>query len=337
MAVIVVVTSAPPLVEGGHLVIARALERALDEAGHRAGLVTTPSNRFGRQGAGVPRQLADRRRHDGRRRARRSGHHAAVSELRGAASAARLLAEPHDARVLRPLGRLLVAGCRRRGGSRRRVRRTLIHAADTYFFTHHVDEAVRAVRSRPRPAARVERRRRRGAAPAAAAARVPVRRLRRLSVLRVAADAAQARRSRPAGAGATGGRARPVRHRRGGGGRARLAQARARARRRRPRDVHRPAERRRRSSIHLARCRAVVFPPKNEDYGFVTVEAFASARPSSRAPTAAVRSSSCAPARTASSRHPMARALARAISQVQASVAAGARGSARRRSRTSRA
>ena len=30
---------------------------------------------------------------------------------------------------------------------------------------------------------------------------------------------------------------------------------------------------------HLARCRAVVFPPYDEDYGFVTVEAFASAKP----------------------------------------------------------
>jgi glycosyltransferase involved in cell wall biosynthesis len=30
---------------------------------------------------------------------------------------------------------------------------------------------------------------------------------------------------------------------------------------------------------HLARCRAVVFPPQDEDYGFVTVEAFASAKP----------------------------------------------------------
>lgn len=29
---------------------------------------------------------------------------------------------------------------------------------------------------------------------------------------------------------------------------------------------------------HLARCRAVVFPPYNEDYGFVTVEAFASGK-----------------------------------------------------------
>jgi glycosyltransferase involved in cell wall biosynthesis len=30
---------------------------------------------------------------------------------------------------------------------------------------------------------------------------------------------------------------------------------------------------------HLARCRAVVFVPRSEDYGFVTVEAFASGRP----------------------------------------------------------
>jgi glycosyltransferase involved in cell wall biosynthesis len=30
---------------------------------------------------------------------------------------------------------------------------------------------------------------------------------------------------------------------------------------------------------HLARCRAVVFPPADEDYGFVTVEAFSSGKP----------------------------------------------------------
>ena len=39
-----------PLIEGGHLVLARSLERALQDAGHHAGIVTTPSNRFGRQG-----------------------------------------------------------------------------------------------------------------------------------------------------------------------------------------------------------------------------------------------------------------------------------------------
>jgi glycosyltransferase involved in cell wall biosynthesis len=49
MARIVVATSHPPLAEGGHLVIARALVAALNEHGHQAGLVTTPQNRFGRQ------------------------------------------------------------------------------------------------------------------------------------------------------------------------------------------------------------------------------------------------------------------------------------------------
>jgi len=49
MARIVVATSHPPLAEGGHLVIARALVAALNAYGHEAGLVTTPQNRFGRQ------------------------------------------------------------------------------------------------------------------------------------------------------------------------------------------------------------------------------------------------------------------------------------------------
>ena len=53
---------------------------------------------------------------------------------------------------------------------------------------------------------------------------------------------------------------------------------------------------------HLARCRAVVFPPFNEDYGFVTVEAFMCGKPvitCTRQRRA--RRSWCATARTASS------------------------------------
>jgi glycosyltransferase involved in cell wall biosynthesis len=49
VSTVAVVTSSPPLVEGGHLTIARELVRALGEAGHEAGLVVTPQNRFGRQ------------------------------------------------------------------------------------------------------------------------------------------------------------------------------------------------------------------------------------------------------------------------------------------------
>ena len=48
---IAVVTSSPPFSDGGHLVIARALVDALKDAGHSSELVTTPQNRLGRQGA----------------------------------------------------------------------------------------------------------------------------------------------------------------------------------------------------------------------------------------------------------------------------------------------
>lgn len=46
---VLVVTSDVPFVEGGHRVIARSLVRALRDAGHRSEVVTTPQNRFGRQ------------------------------------------------------------------------------------------------------------------------------------------------------------------------------------------------------------------------------------------------------------------------------------------------
>src|SRR5688572_28151593 len=49
MAVVAVVTSSPPNVEGGHLVIARSLVQAAREAGHHSHLVITPDFGFGRQ------------------------------------------------------------------------------------------------------------------------------------------------------------------------------------------------------------------------------------------------------------------------------------------------
>ncbi len=51
VATIAVVTSSPPFAEGGHLVMARELVRALREEGHDTGLVVTPQNRFGQQGS----------------------------------------------------------------------------------------------------------------------------------------------------------------------------------------------------------------------------------------------------------------------------------------------
>ena len=46
---IIVATASPPFAEGGHLVMARELVRALEESGHEASLIVTPQNRFGRQ------------------------------------------------------------------------------------------------------------------------------------------------------------------------------------------------------------------------------------------------------------------------------------------------
>lgn len=51
MAVLAVVTSSPPSVEGGHLVIAQSLVEAAKAAGHDAHLVITPDYGFGRQAA----------------------------------------------------------------------------------------------------------------------------------------------------------------------------------------------------------------------------------------------------------------------------------------------
>jgi glycosyltransferase involved in cell wall biosynthesis len=51
MSRIAVITSGMPFGEGGHLVIVRSLVQALREAGHQAEAVVTPQNRFGRQGA----------------------------------------------------------------------------------------------------------------------------------------------------------------------------------------------------------------------------------------------------------------------------------------------
>jgi glycosyltransferase involved in cell wall biosynthesis len=65
---IAVVSSHPPFTEGGHLAIARSLVSALGDAGHEAELVLTPQNRFGRQGAAyLATWLTDVGESDGRR------------------------------------------------------------------------------------------------------------------------------------------------------------------------------------------------------------------------------------------------------------------------------
>ena len=186
------------------MVIARALVQALRDAGHRRRHRRHAAEPLRPAGLGLPRHLADRRRVD-RRRADRPGDQPALSELRGAASAARVLAEPHDARVLRPVGpvqrrrwgrpALARSGCAARADPRRRSL-----PADAQRLP-----AVRPVADHPAAAGDVAGAALDGAVSAGAAAAVPLRRVRRLRVHGVAADAAEARRPADRGAGAARG------------------------------------------------------------------------------------------------------------------------------------
>jgi glycosyltransferase involved in cell wall biosynthesis len=136
MSRIAVVTSSPPGVEGGHLVIARALETALRNAGHEATIVVTPDFGFGRQAAAYFATW--------RTRVTVAGGRAVdqVISLRYPSYAVRhprhvcwlnhTMREYYDqwerfSGALSPQGRL-----------KERVRRLLIHKADRYLLTRHV-------------------------------------------------------------------------------------------------------------------------------------------------------------------------------------------------------
>src|SRR3954451_11786064 len=133
---VAVVTSSPPLTEGGHMVIARALVQALRGEGHHADVIVTPQNRFGRQGAAYAATwLTDVGMSDGQRIDR-------VISLRYPSYAVR---HPHHVcwlnhtmREYYDLWPAFSASLSPRARVKERVRRTLIHAADRYLLTRNV-------------------------------------------------------------------------------------------------------------------------------------------------------------------------------------------------------
>ena len=276
MAVLAIVTSSPPGVEGGHLVIARALVAAAREAGHDARLVVTPDYGFGRQARVLPRQLADRRR---RRRVDQ------VISLRYPSYAVRHPAHVcwlnHTMREYYDLWPRFAASISARARVKERVRRALHARGGPVAADAPRHRGRRAVPHGPAPAGR----RRSASAPTCSGRRRRQRAyrcdgygdyifavsrltpLKRLDLL-VRALAEPAARQR----------ARGHRRRRREPRRAceRLAVD-ARRRRRASRSLGRVDDEQR-CSTTSARCRAVCFPPLDEDYGFVTVEAFASAQ-----------------------------------------------------------
>jgi glycosyltransferase involved in cell wall biosynthesis len=272
---IAVVTSSPPLVEGGHLVIARALACALREAGHDAGLVLTPSNRFGRQASAyLATWLTD---------VGLAADGAPIDQvvsLRFPSYAVRHRAHVcwlnHTMREYYDLWDRFYPTLSRRGRVKERLRRWLIHRADHYLLTRNVSRLFaqsKTVQARlrrigvesdvlyPPAPQRPYRCEGYGDYLLAVSRLAP---LKRIDLLIDALARPEAATVRCVIAG-DGEMDAPLRGRAAAAGlgdrvtfAGRLSDAEL---------VDR-----------LARCRAVVFPPYDEDYGFVTGEAFRSAK-----------------------------------------------------------
>jgi glycosyltransferase involved in cell wall biosynthesis len=271
---VAVVTSAPLFVEGGHLVIARALLEALREEGHEAAIVLTPQNRFGRQGAAyLATWLTDVGVGD------RNNAVDRVISLRYPSYAVRhpnhVVWLNHTMREYYDQWNTFRDTLSWKGRIKEGTRRRLIHAADHYLLTKKVRKVYaqsRTISARlqrwggihsdvlyPPPPQRAYRCEEYGDYIFAVSRLAP---LKRLSLLIEALANPEAAGIRCVIAG-DGEEHKVLEHAimtRGLSSRVKLI---GRI------DDGQMLE-------HLAKCRAVCFPPFDEDYGFVTVEAFAS-------------------------------------------------------------
>lgn len=134
---IAVVTSDVPFVEGGHLVLARSTVRALREAGHEADLVLTPQNRFGRQ---FQAYLATRLTDLGL-----DGFDRPIDQVISMRFPSYAVKHPvhvcwlnHRLREYYDLWPALRAQLGPAGRLKEGLRRRLIHALDTYLLKHNV-------------------------------------------------------------------------------------------------------------------------------------------------------------------------------------------------------
>lgn len=277
MSTVAVVTSSPPFAEGGHMVIARSLIAALRECGHDADVLMTPQNRFGRQGAAyVATWLTD----VGRTHDDRAIDH--VISLRYPSYAVR---HPrHVCWLLHPMREYydrwaaFSAPLKWKGRIKENVRRRLVWAADRYLLTKNVAklyvisatiqrrlEAFGGIPSEvlyPPPPQRPYRVDDYEPYLFAVSRFTPLKRM-ALVVEALAQPEARGVRAVLAGEGESFDEIRLLVDRHG------LADR-----------VSMPGRLDDAGLVqHLARCRAVAFPPFDEDYGFVTVEAFASAKP----------------------------------------------------------
>jgi glycosyltransferase involved in cell wall biosynthesis len=273
MSRIAVVTSSPPMVEGGHMVIARELVRALRESGHDADIIVTPQNRFGRQASAyIATWLTDVGSSDGRPIDQ-------VISLRYPSYAVRherhVCWLNHTMREYYDLWHRFSSTLGRTGRLKEGFRKRVIHAADRYLLTRNVTRLFVQSRTIQQRLAMWPELRSTVLYPPAPAR--PYRcegygdyvfMISRLTPLKRADLLIDALKT-PDGAG--------IRAVIAGDGEEieRLSKVIARlALTDRVLLTGRVSDEE--MLDHYARCRAVVFPPVQEDYGFVTVEAFAS-------------------------------------------------------------
>jgi len=268
MAVLAIVTSSPPDVEGGHLVIARALVQAARDAGHEARLIVTPDYGFGQQTRSyLANYRTDVRGYDQVISLRYPSY--AVWHRRHVHWLTHTMREYYDqwpqfVRSISPANQL-----------KERVRRALTHIADRHLLKQHVAKVCalsRTVRDRaahdfgidaevvyPPPPQRPYRCDQYGDFIFAVSRLMPLKRLDML-VRALAEPRAGGIRAVIAGEGECSGELKRLADTLGVSTRVtflgRIDDA--------------------AMLDHLARCRAVCFTPHQEDYGFVTVEAFAS-------------------------------------------------------------
>ena len=273
MSVLAIVTSSPPSVEGGHLVIARALEQAARQAGHDPHVILTPDCQFGRQAS----SYLDTYRLDVNRAAGRRVDQ--VISLRFPSYAVRHPAHVcwlnHTMREYYDLWPRFAAGLSTRGFVKERVKRAVIRVVDRGLLSWNVTKVVaqsRTIQRRlrddlnvksevllPPPPQRAYRCDAYGDYIFAISRLTPLKRL-DLLIRALAERSAAGVRAVIAGDGDARAGLESLVSSLGLSGRVRL--------------IGRISDEE--LVDHLANCRAVCFPPLGEDYGFVTAEAFAS-------------------------------------------------------------
>ncbi|MEI6668259.1 MAG: glycosyltransferase family 4 protein [Acidobacteriota bacterium] len=271
---IAVITSNPLFAEGGHVILARSVVDALREAGHEVDLVRTPQNRFGRQGAAyLATWLTD---------VGVACDESPVDQVISFRYPSYAVRHPrhvcwlnHRMREYYDLWERFIVPLKWKGLLKERVRRRIIHAVDRYLLTRNVSKLYTI-------SATIQQRLQRfGAIPAevlyppapprpyrcegygdeffAVSRLTPLKRL-DLIVRACGEPGGRHLRCTIAGDGEDAARLQRLARDLGVEDRVRLVGS---------VDTQQLVE-------YLGRCRAVVFPTMAEDYGLVTVEAFAS-------------------------------------------------------------